>query len=64
MRRTLLVLASLASAPTALMAQATVAQPASTTPPALRAPTPLVLPKIKDFDHIAAPDVQLNQHRH
>ena len=24
----------------------------------------LVLPKIKDFDHIAAPDVQLNQHRH
>jgi hypothetical protein len=24
----------------------------------------LVLPKIKDFDHTAAPDVQLNQHRH
>jgi hypothetical protein len=24
----------------------------------------LVLPKIKDFDHAAAPDVQLNQHRH
>ena len=24
----------------------------------------LVLPKIKDFDHAAAPDVQLNHHRH
>jgi hypothetical protein len=24
----------------------------------------LVLPKIKDFDHLAAPDLQLNQHRH
>ncbi len=24
----------------------------------------LVLPKIKDFDHQAAPDVQLNRHRH
>ena len=24
----------------------------------------LVLPKIKDFDHIAPPDLQLNQHKH
>lgn len=24
----------------------------------------LVLPKIKDFDHIAAPDLNLNQHKH
>lgn len=24
----------------------------------------LVLPKIKDFDHLAAPDLQLNQHKH
>jgi hypothetical protein len=24
----------------------------------------LVLPKIKDFDHTAAPDVQLNHHKH
>jgi hypothetical protein len=24
----------------------------------------LVLPKIKDFDHLAAPDLQLTPHRH
>ncbi|MEO5959907.1 MAG: hypothetical protein ABIZ49_13360, partial [Opitutaceae bacterium] len=24
----------------------------------------LVLPKIKDFDHVAAPDLQLSQHQH
>lgn len=24
----------------------------------------LVLPKIKDFDHLAAPDLQLNRHKH
>lgn len=46
MRRTLMVLASLASAPVMLSAQAVTAQPASTTPPKLTAPKPLTLPTI------------------
>lgn len=48
MRRTLIVLASLASAPVMLSAQAVVAQPASTTPPKLTAPKPLTLPQITE----------------
>jgi len=48
MRRTLMVLASLASAPVLLPAQATAPQPASTTPPVLTAPKPLTLPKITE----------------
>ncbi len=48
MRRTLMVLASLASAPALLRAQATSAQPASTTPPTLTAPKPLTLPTITE----------------
>jgi len=48
MRRTLMVLASLAFAPVLLPAQATAPQPASTTPPALTAPKPLTLPAITE----------------
>ncbi|WP_373063530.1 M16 family metallopeptidase [Gemmatimonas sp.] len=48
MRRTLMVLASLAFAPVLLPAQATAPQPASTTPPVLTAPKPLTLPTITE----------------
>ncbi|HEX2851982.1 MAG TPA: periplasmic heavy metal sensor [Opitutaceae bacterium] len=37
---------------------------AEMSPPAGRRYLALVLPKIRDFDHIAAPDLHLNRHKH